>query len=74
MIYSKEALKNALYSAIKLIDFENEEYTGWLVPSPYKTDKYMLLPLNDIWNSYSFARSHIKKIYHLTNNVLIPKK
>lgn len=70
--YSKAALEAyVLYQAVKIIDFENDEYTGWLVP---RRGEYVLLPLNDIWNTYVIKRSHIKKIYHLTNNQLIPKE
>ena len=70
--YNKAALEAyVLYQAVKIIDFENNEYTGWLVP---RRGEYVLLPLNDIWNTYVIKRSHIKKIYHLTNNQLIPKE
>jgi hypothetical protein len=70
--YSKAALEvYALYQAVKIIDFENAEYTGWLVP---RQNEYVLLPLNNIWSTYTIKRSHIKKIYHLTNNQLIPKE
>ncbi len=70
--YSKAALEAyALYQAVKIIDFENVEYTGWLV---LRHNEYVLLPLNNIWSTYTFKRSHIKKIYHLTNNKLIPKE
>lgn len=70
--YSKAALEAyVLYQAVKIVDFENAEYIGWLVP---RQGEYVLLPLNDIWNTYIIKRSHIKKIYHLTNNQLIPKE
>lgn len=73
MIYTKEAINlYALYCAVKLIDIDNIEYKGWLVP---KENNYMLLPINDNnFNRYIFKKSHIKAIYHLTNGVLIPKK
>lgn len=70
--YSKAALEAyAFYQAVKIIDFDNIEYIGWLVP---RQGEYVLLPLNDIWNTYTLKRSRIKKIYHLTNNQLIPKE
>lgn len=70
--YSKAALEAyALYQAVKIIDSYNTEYIGWLVP---RQGEYVLLPLNDIWHAYTFKRSHIKKIYHLTNDQLIPKE
>ena len=69
--YSRKAIDNyALYNAVKLIDIDNIEYNGWLVP---KGKDYMLLPFNTIWHTYSFKQTHIKAIYHLTNGVLIPK-
>lgn len=73
MIYTKESINHyALYHAIKLIDIDNTEYKGWLVP---QENSYMLLPTDDNnFNRYIFKRSHIKAIYHLTNCVLIPKK
>ncbi len=70
--YSSEAINNyALYHAVKLIDNDDIEYNGWLVP---KDKYYILLPLNSIWKTYSFRKTQIKAIYHLTNGVLIPKK
>ena len=70
-LYTKEALEfYALYHAVKVIDFEGDSHEGWLV---YDEKEYLLLPLNDIWNIYTFKRSHIKEIYHLTNEQLIPK-
>lgn len=70
--YTKEAIeKYALYHAVKLIDVDNIEYNGWLIP---EGKRYVILPLNDIWHTYSFGITHIKAIYHLTNGVLIPKK
>ena len=72
--YTVEALVYyANYHAVRLIDFENQEYKGWFVPNTQRGE-WMLLPLDDIWNTYSFKRSHIKKIYHLSNGVLIPKE
>jgi hypothetical protein len=72
--YSVEALVYyANYHAVRLIDFENQEYIGWLVPDS-RTGDWLLLPLNTIWSVYKFKRSHIKKLYHLTNNQLIPKE
>lgn len=69
--YSRKAIDNyALYNAVKLIDIDNIEYNGWLVP---KGKDYLLLPFNTIWHTYSFKQTHIKAIYHLTNGVLIPK-
>lgn len=72
--YTNEALVSyANYHAVRLIDFEGQEYKGWLVPHvPY--GDIILLPLDDIWHTYTFKRSHIKEIYHLTNGVLIPKE
>ena len=72
--YTSEALVYyANYHAVRLIDFEGQEYKGWLVPHvPY--GDLVLLPFDDIWNIYKFKRSHIKEIYHLTNGVLIPKE
>ncbi len=70
---AKALVYYANYHAVKLIDFENQEYTGWLVPEVSSGD-LLLLPLNDIWHIYKFKRSHIKEIYHLTNGVLIPKE
>jgi hypothetical protein len=72
--YTVEALVYyANYNAVRLIDFENQEYTGWLVPDS-RTGYWLLLPLDTIWVSYKFKRSHIKKLYYLTNNQLIPKE
>lgn len=73
-LYTKQTLDNfALHSAIKLIDWQDEEHTGWLVPSPHDPKGYLLLPFNYNDNCWHFKRSHIKKIYHLTNGHLIPK-
>lgn len=70
-IYTSEALEAyALFHIVKLIDFEDEEFIGWLVP---KDGKYYLLPLNSEDSIYVLKRSHIKKLYHLSNGVLIPK-
>ena len=70
-MYTKEALTfYAVNHAVRLIDFEGQEYKGWLISTG---DTYTLFPLNDIWNTYKFKRSHIKEIYHLTNNKLVPK-
>lgn len=69
--YSRKAIDNyALYNAVKLIDTDNIEHNGWLVP---KGKDYMLLPFNTIWHTYTFGVTSIKAIYHLTNGVLIPK-
>jgi hypothetical protein len=73
-LYTTEVLVSyANYHAVRLIDFEGQEYKGWLVPEVPSGD-LLLLPLNDIWHIYKFKRSHIKEIYHLTNGVLIPKE
>lgn len=70
--YTVEALKAyALYHVVRIVDFENKEFTGWLVP---KDKEYYLLPLNATDNIYILKRSHIKKIYHTSNGVLIPKE
>ena len=72
--YTNEALVYyANYHAVRLIDFEDQEYKGWLVPHVPHGD-IILLPLDDIWHTYTFKRSHIKEIYHLTNGVKIPKE
>lgn len=69
--YTIEALKAyALYHIVRLIDFEGEEFIGWLVP---KDNEYCLLPLNQFDNIYVLKRSHIKKLYHISNGILIPK-
>lgn len=71
-LYTKAALEAyALYHVVKLIDFEGEEFIGWLVP---KDKDYYLLPLNQIDNIYTLKRSHIKELYHVSNGVLIPKE
>ena len=46
--YTNEALVSyANYHAVRLIDFEGQEYKGWLVPHvPY--GDIILLPLDDI--------------------------
>ena len=70
--YERKAIDNyALYHAVKLVDIDNIEHIGWLVP---KGKDYVLLPFNTIWHTYSFKQTHIKAIYHLTNGTLIPKK
>lgn len=69
--YTRQAIDNyALYHAVKLIDTDNIEHIGWLVP---KDKYYILLPFNNIWKIYSITKTAIKAIYHLTNGVLIPK-
>lgn len=69
--YTIEALNAyALYHIVRLIDFEGEEFIGWLVP---KDGKYYLLPLNSEDSIYVLKRSHIKKLYHVSNGQLIPK-
>ena len=71
MIYTKEAIEYyALHHAVKIVDTDGDSYEGWLV---YNNKEYLLLPLNDIWTTYTFKRSHIKEICHLTNGQLIPK-
>ena len=70
--YTVEAIKAyALYHIIKIVDFEDKEFTGWLVP---KDKEYYLLPLNQEDNIYVLKGSHIKKLYHVSNGVLIPKE
>ena len=60
----------ALYSAVE-VDIGNDiKLKGWIIP---KGNSYMLLPFDDIWNTYSFCASHVKDITHLTNNVKINK-
>lgn len=71
-LYTKEALSAyAEYHIVRVVDFEDEEFTGWLVP---KDKEYYLLPLNATDNIYTLKRSHIKKLYHTSNGVLIPKE
>ena len=73
--YSKDTINNyALYSAVRIIDFENDEFCGWLVPDPHNKIGYMILPLSYTESIFHIKRSHIKKVYHLTNNYLIPKE
>ena len=70
--YTKEAIKQyALLTAVKIVDIDNGEHKGWLVQ---EGKKYYLLPLDDIFTIYVYSRTHIKEIYHLTNNLLIPKE
>lgn len=70
--YTVEALEAyALYNKVKLVDFENEEFAGWLVP---KGNSYYLLSFNPFDNVYVLKRSHIKKLYHLMTGQLIPKE
>ena len=70
--YTAEAIKAyALYHVVKVVDFENEEFIGWLVP---KDTGYYVLPLDNTSGIYLLKRSHIKKIYHISNGVLIPKE
>lgn len=70
--YTVEAIKAyALYHIVRVVDFEDEEFTGWLVP---KDKEYYLLPLKQEDNIYVLKRSHIKKLYHASNGVLIPKE
>lgn len=70
-LYTSEALEAyALFHIVRLIDFEDEEFIGWLVP---KDGNYCLLPLNSVDNIYVLKRSHIKKLYHVSNGQLIPK-
>ena len=60
----------ALYSAVE-VDFTDKfKLRGWIIP---KGNSYMLLPFDDIWNTYSFCASHVRDITHLTNNVKINK-
>lgn len=70
--YTIEALNSyATYHIVRLIDFENEEFIGWFVPK--SNNEYCLLPLNQFDNIYVLKRSHIKKLYHISNGMLIPK-
>ena len=74
MIYTKTAIDSyALYSAVKIIDFEKEEYYGWLVPDPYDINGYMLLPFDYEKPRVCFKRTHINEVYHLTNGIKIPR-
>lgn len=60
----------ALYSAVE-VDFSDKlKLKGWIIP---KGNSYMLLPFDDIWNTYSFCASHVRDITHLTNSVKINK-
>lgn len=71
--YSKQAIDSyALYNVVRLVDTNDEIYTGWLVPSRLDNE-YMLLPISDIWHTYTFKRSYIKSIQHITNGKLITK-
>lgn len=70
-LYTSEALEAyALFHVVRLIDFEDEEFIGWLVS---KDGNYYLLPLNSVDSIYVLKRSHIKKLYHVSNGILIPK-
>lgn len=60
----------ALYSAVEVDLGADIKLKGWIIP---KGNSYMLLPFDDIWNTYSFCASHVKDITHLTNGVKINK-
>lgn len=71
--YTAEALSAyALYHVVCLVDCDNQERIGWLVPR--ENGWYSLLPLSSVDSIYNYKRSHIKKIYHRPSNYLIPKE
>ena len=54
--YSKDTINNyALYSVVRIIDWQDEEFNGWLVPDPHNKIGYMILLL-----SYTESIFHIK--------------
>lgn len=65
MITSKK-LENFINMPVKLIDCDDRILYGWFIKGTMKY-YYVLLPFNDIWNTYSFRASHIKSIKFLTN-------
>ena len=64
-MFNREQLENCLYSAVELTDFDNNVKKGWFVKKSAK--EYVLLPFDDIWHTYIYHKSHIKKIKFLTN-------
>ena len=62
----REKLENFLWHAVELEDFNKNILNGWFVKDD-KYNLYILLPLNDIWHTYIFRASYIKRIKFLIN-------
>ena len=58
-------LENYLYHAVELTDCDGIVKRGWFVIN--QQNEYILLPCDDIWGTYTYKASHIKKIKFLTN-------
>lgn len=65
---TKERLENFLYNPVKLVDSENETFSGWFVK---RDNVYLVLPFD--WHQfiYGFRASHIKSITFLTNGAVV---
>ena len=63
----KDLIEFALYQAVTLIDDDNDQYRGWLVPGLNKD--YVILPFDTICVNYHFKASHIKDIIYMGNGV-----
>ena len=64
---TRAKLEQCLYNAVELTDCDGITKKGWLVPVVHYKE-YALLPLDDIWSTYTYKASHIKKIKFLTNS------
>lgn len=63
---TRKKLQNCLFQAVELTDCDGITKKGWLIPVYHYKD-YCLLPFDDIWHTYIYKVSHIKKIKFLTN-------
>ena len=59
----KDIISKALYCRVKLTDFTNDIFYGWLIPY---YNKYMILPFNN-GTKVIFNATSIKYIMHLSN-------
>lgn len=67
---TKETIKRFHTMAVKVVNVDDVCRTGYFI---IEKDRYLLLPLDDIWRAYSYKFSHIKSIMYLTNGCELKK-